>query len=204
MKIFASATFFLAVAVLTACSPPTPRTGMELARLRDIEEQRRERDVFVIETDLGRIVILPLEQAAPNTAREIKNLINRGFYDGLAFHYVEKSRLIQGGDVNSRDDDPANDGSGDPGFRLQPEISAPNLRGGVGIAHPPDETNQGNSQFYILLQDMPNLNGRYTIFGSVVEGLDVAEKISELEADENGHPKRRVEITKVIVERRFI
>jgi len=198
------AAFYVAIGVLAACSPPSPRTGMELARLREVEEKRRERDVFVIETDLGKIVILPLDEVAKNTAREIKNLINRGFYDGLAFHYVEKDRMIQGGDINSRDDDPANDGTGDPGFKLQPEIAAPNLRGGVGIAHPPDEPQEGNSQFYILLQDAPNLNGRYTIFGSVVEGLDVVQKISEAEADQNGHPRRRIEMKKVYVERRFL
>jgi len=116
-----------------SCGQAPPRRGMELAQIRDIEAQKRNRDVIVIDTDFGKIVILPLKEAAKNHVREISNLIKRGFYDGLAFHYVEPGKLIQGGDINSRDDDPTNDGAGDPGFTIKPEMNAPNLIGSVGL-----------------------------------------------------------------------
>jgi len=187
-----------------SCGQTPPRRGVELAQIRDVEAQRRNRDVFVIETDFGKIVILPLKEAAERHVREITNMINRGFYDGLAFHYVEPGKLIQGGDVNSRDDDPSNDGAGDPGFTISPEINAPNLIGSVGLAHPPGEPEKGNSQFYILLRDMPELNGRYTVFGTVVEGMSVVEKISKVPTDDEGHPLKKVVMKRVYIEERFI
>ncbi|OGG05445.1 MAG: hypothetical protein A3F83_07860 [Candidatus Glassbacteria bacterium RIFCSPLOWO2_12_FULL_58_11] len=177
---------------------------MELANFRDYEAQKRDRDVFVIDTDYGEIVILPLAEAAKNHVRKFTDQINLGFYDGLAFHHIEPGKLIQGGDVNSRDDDPSNDGSGDPGYFLDPEIKLPNLRGSVGLAHPPGETTKGNSQFYILLADEPNLNGRYTVFGTVVQGLDVVDKISRLPAGEHGQPLKKVVMKRVYIEKRFV
>ena len=196
--------FALLLIFLFSCGQPPPRTGMQLAQIRDYEQQKKEREVWIFETDYGEITILPFPQAAPNTVRQIKNIIGRGFYDGLTFHYVEPNGMIQGGDVNSRDDDPTNDGIGDPGFTVPPEFNAPNMAGSVGLAHPPDEPNKGNSQFYILLQDRPQLNGRFTVFGVVVEGMDVVRKISRVETDENGQPRKRVEIKRAYIEERYV
>ncbi len=194
----------LLLLLASACDQPRPRSGMELAQLREMEAGKKERDVVVIDTDLGEIVLLVGAPVAKNTTRQFLNLIEQGFYNGLAFHYVEAGAMIQGGDLNSRDDDPTNDGAGDPGFTMELEAGAPNLKGSIGIAHPPDQPGQGNSQFYILLRDMPELNGRYTVFGTVVEGLEVVEQISQLPADERGHPRRRVEIRQVRTEKRVL
>jgi cyclophilin family peptidyl-prolyl cis-trans isomerase len=196
------AVFLLALVV--SCGQPPPRTGTQLSQIRDYEQQKKEREVWVFETDYGDIVILPLPQAAPQTTRSMKNNIGRGFYDGLTFHHVERDGMIQGGDVNSRDDDPSNDGAGDPGFTVPPEFNAPNLAGSVGLAHPPDEPDKGNSQFYILLQDRPQLNGRFTVFGVVVEGMDVVREISRVEADENGMPRKKVKINRAYTEDRYV
>ena len=187
-----------------SCGQTPPRRGMELAQIREMEAQKRNRDVIVIETDFGKIAILPLKEAAEKHVREIGNLIKRGFYDGLAFHYVEPGKLIQGGDVNSRDDDPTNDGAGDPGFSIQPEINASHFIGSVGLAHPPGEPDKGNSQFYILLRNMPELDGRYTVFGTVVEGMSVVKKISEVPTDAEGRPLEKVIMKRVYLEERFV
>lgn len=187
-----------------SCGQAPPRRGIELAQIRDIEAQKRDRDVIVIDTDFGKIVILPLKEAAKNHVREISNLIKRGFYDGLAFHYVEPGKLIQGGDINSRDDDPTNDGAGDPGFTIKPEINAPNFFGNVGLAHPPGEPEKGNSQFYILLKDMHELNGRYTVFGTVVDGMSVVKKISEVPTDAEGRPLEKVIMKRIYIKERFV
>jgi len=187
-----------------SCGQAPPRRGIELAQIRDIEAQKRDRDVIVIDTDFGKIVILPLKEAAKNHVREISNLIKRGFYDGLAFHYVEPGKLIQGGDINSRDDDPTNDGAGDPGFTIKPEINAPNFAGNVGLAHPPGEPEKGNSQFYILLKDMHELNGRYTVFGTVVDGMSVVKKISEVPTDAEGRPLEKVIMKRIYIKERFV
>ncbi|MEA1997412.1 MAG: peptidylprolyl isomerase [Gemmatimonadota bacterium] len=192
-----------ALSFCPGCRETPPRSGMQMAQIRDHEAQKKERDVIVIETDLGDIVILPATPAK-KTIRKIKELVDQGFYNGLTFHYVEQGSMIQGGDMNTRDDDPTNDGAGDPGFILEAEEGAPNMMGGVGLAHPPGEPNAGNSQFYILLKDRPELNGRYTVFGFVVEGLDVVNKISRVQSDENGRPLENVRMKQVYVEKRFV
>jgi cyclophilin family peptidyl-prolyl cis-trans isomerase len=198
---------FSAVSLLlaaTACQEPPARSGMQLAALRDYEAQKRNRNVVVIETNLGEIVLMLMPDAAKNTCRVFGDNVNRGFYDGLAFHYVSPDDMIQGGDINSRDDDPSNDGAGDPGFSVPLEIGARNMRGFVGLAHPEGEQDKGNSQFYILLQNKPELDGRYSVFAQVVEGMNVVEKISRLPAGPDGQPREKVVMKKVYNTERFI
>ena len=187
-----------------SCREKPSRTGMQLAALRDYEAQKRNRNVIVIDTDYGEIVILLMTEAAKNTCREFTNLVQRGYYDGLAFHYVSPGDMIQGGDINSRDDDPSNDGAGDPGFTIPLEANLQNVRGSVGLAHPVNEPDQGNSQFYILLNNKPELDGRYTVFAQVVEGLNVVDNISRVEAGADGHPAKKVTIKRIFIEERFI
>ncbi len=196
--------FVLLAAAIASCGQPPPNTGMQLAQTRDYEQQKSEREVWVFKTNMGEFMILPLPQAAPNTVRQIKNLIQRGFYDGLAFHHIEPDGMIQGGDVNSRDDDPSNDGMGDPGFTVAPEFNAPCMTSSVGLAHPPGEPDKANSQFFILLEDRPQLNGRFTVFGVVVEGMDVVRKISRVSTDDTGYPAKRVEIERVYIDERYV
>ncbi|HUU29092.1 MAG TPA: peptidylprolyl isomerase [archaeon] len=175
-----------------------------MAQKRDYEAQKKEREVVVIDTDFGKIVILPMIEPAKTTSRRFKESATQGFYDGLTFHYVEPGKMIQGGDINSKDDDPTNDGAGDPGFYLEPEPGARNIRGSVGLAHPPGEMDKGNTQFYILLTDMPSLDNRYTVFGIVVEGLDVVEKISRVPADDQGRPLKKVLMKRAYLENRIV
>ena len=194
----------LCVLPVFACKPPPARIGIELAVIRDIEEQKSERDVMVIDTDFGEIVILLKRKAARNHANKFKDLAKQGFFDGLAFHLIQPGLLIQGGDINSADDDPTNDGFGDPGFTLKAEISAPHIPGSVGLAHPENDPDGGNSHFYICLTQMPKLDGRYTVFGQVVEGIDTIKKISQVPVDENGRPLKKVVMKRVYMDRRVV
>lgn len=194
----------LCVLPVFACKPPPARTGIELAIIRDIEERKSERDVMVIDTDFGEIVIILNRKAARNHANKFKDLADRGFFDGLTFHLIQPGLLIQGGDINSADDDPTNDGFGDPGFILKAEISAPHFPGSVGLAHPENDPDGGNSQFYICLTPMPKLDGRYTVFGQVVEGMDTVKKISQVPVDENGQPLKKVVMERVYMDRRVV
>ncbi|MCE5272985.1 peptidylprolyl isomerase [bacterium] len=201
---------FLILSALTvllaagACQEPPPHNGMQLAALRDFEAQKHNRNVVVIETEYGEIVLVLMSNAAKTTARTFSDNVTRGFYDGLSFHYVAADDMIQGGDINSRDDDQSDDGAGDPGFSVPLEQGGRNLRGFVGLAHPAGEPDKGNSQFYILLRSKPELDGRYTVFGQVVDGLDVVQKISELPADADGHPLKKVVMKRVYVTERFL
>lgn len=194
----------LSILLVASCQQPPPRTGTELALLRKVEQETKEREVMVIDTDYGEIVIVMMKDAAKNHCVKFKDLADTGFFDGLKFHYLKPGKLIQGGDINSRDDDPSDDGTGDPGFTLQAEIKARHVVGSVGLAHPPDEPNTGNSQFYICLSEMPELDGRYTVFGQVVLGLGPLRQISQVPVDENGHLLEPVVMNTVRVERRVV
>ncbi|HPF36390.1 MAG TPA: peptidylprolyl isomerase, partial [Candidatus Krumholzibacteria bacterium] len=118
------------------------------------------RGAFVIELD-GRL--------APNTCATLVRLTEQGFYDGLTFHRVVPDFVIQGGD-------PEGTGWGGPGFSLRSEWSdAPFRRGTVGIAHSGKDT--GGCQFFVCHSDQPHLNGRYTMCGRVVEGMEIVDAV---------------------------
>jgi cyclophilin family peptidyl-prolyl cis-trans isomerase len=141
----------------------------------------------------GRIVIELYPNVAPKMVERFKTLVREGFYNGTTFHRVEPN-VIQGGDPNSKDNDPANDGGGDSPYPdLPAEFSdIPYEAGVVGAARTPDPTafggrpalseedavNTANCQFYIALRRVPHWDAQYTVFGKVVEGLSNAEAIA--------------------------
>ena len=132
--------------------------------------------VATIATDKGDIIIELNVQKAPKTVENFVKLARKGFYDGLTFHRVEPGLLIQGGD-------PQGDGTGGPGYDLPAEISdLKHLPGTVAMARKGDQVNperrSSGSQFYICLTALSTLDGQYTIFGQVVQGLDVAGQIA--------------------------
>ena len=122
-------------------------------------------------TDRGDFVIALDGQTAPNTCATFLALVRDGLYDGLSFHRVVPDFVIQGGD-------PAGTGWGGPGFTIRSEWSrATYERGTVGIAHSGKDT--GGSQFFVALSPQPHLDGRYTVFGKVVAGLEVVESVQQ-------------------------
>ncbi|MCL6472425.1 MAG: peptidylprolyl isomerase [Firmicutes bacterium] len=132
----------------------------------------------VIETNKGRIVFQLFSHKAPNTVKNFIKLANSGFFNGIKWHRYEPGFVIQGGDPNSRDNDPSNDGFGGPGYTIKAEINdAPHLRGTVAMAHNAKSIDSAGSQFYICLSDQPRLDGQYTVFGQVTEGMDVVDQI---------------------------
>lgn len=134
----------------------------------------------VLETDKGTMVIRLLPDVAPKTVANFEKLINTGFYYKTKFHRVMPGKMIQGGDPNTKDNDPYNDGQGNTGETIPAEFSSRKFdRGAVAMAHLEGDPNSGSSQFFVVLQRVPNWDGQYTIFGEVTEGLDVAEKISK-------------------------
>jgi len=125
----------------------------------------------VIETDKGKIVFEVYLLDTPITAGNFLMLVKKGFYDGLIFHRVEPNYVVQGGD-------PEGTGYGGPDYTIPDEPSPyKHLRGSVGMAKTPDPNSAG-SQFYICLADLPKLDGKYTVFAKVIEGMDVVDKIA--------------------------
>jgi cyclophilin family peptidyl-prolyl cis-trans isomerase len=128
----------------------------------------------------GRIVIELYPNVAPKMVERFKRLVGEGFYDGTAFHRINpRAGVVQGGDPNSKDEDPANDGlGGSPYGALPAEFSdIPFDRGIVGAARGQD-VNSANSQFYLTLRRVPGWDAQYTVFGKVIEGMSNADAIA--------------------------
>jgi peptidyl-prolyl cis-trans isomerase B (cyclophilin B) len=151
----------------------------------------------IIETNQGKIEFNLLPDIAPETVRNFKKLANSGFYDGTLFHRIIPGFMIQGGDPNTKQPDKSKWGQGGPGYSLKAEFnSRSHLRGIVSMARATDPDSAG-SQFFIVTTDSTFLNGQYTVFGEVIEGIDVAEKIVNLQRDENDCPLQEVKMNHV-------
>jgi cyclophilin family peptidyl-prolyl cis-trans isomerase len=134
----------------------------------------------VIETDFGRVVIELYPNIAPQMVARFKKLAGEGFYNGTAIHRIDPDLgIIQGGDPNSKDNNPANDGMGSsPEPNVPAEFSDIEYeRGTVGAARSQAE-DSANCQFYITLKRQPAFDRRYTVFGRVIEGIGNADIIS--------------------------
>ena len=160
----------------------------------------REEAVLVIR-DLGEIRVELLADKAPKTVEHFKKLVASGFFDGTTFHRVIPDFMIQGGDPNTRDRDPRNDGKGGPGHNIPDEPSdVSHTRGVVSIANR-GRPNTGGSQFFIVVSNSPHLDGKYSAFGRVTAGMEIADKIASSPRDEYGRygpPDRPLE--NVVVE----
>ena len=134
----------------------------------------------------GTIQIELLPELAPATVAHVMDLAKDGYYDGTTFHRVIPGFMIQGGDPNSRDRDPNNDGNGNPSMRIADEFGdAPFVRGVVGMGNLGRAGTTG-SQFFIMQADHPSLDGRYTVIGRVVSGIEVVDAVTQVSTDRIG------------------
>jgi len=153
-------------------------------------------EVAVLRLPQGEIAWRFLPHDAPEHVAYVKSLIARGFYDGTTLHRVIPQFVVQGGDPNSRNDDRSDDGDGEADRRLKAEFSE-HLHyrpGTVGMARDADP-DSGSCQFFIALENLPRLDGRYTIFAEVIEGLEVARRAAAVPRDLNDNPLQRVPVT---------
>jgi len=148
---------------------------------------------IVIQTRVGEIEIELYQDVAPKHVQNFLKLVDQRYYVGTTFHRVIPGNLIQGGDPLTKDADRGNDGTGGPGHTIESEIKALHKRGSVASARLPDQVNprkrSSGSQFYICLKDFPALDqGGYTVFGQVIRGMEVVEKIAVVPADNADNP----------------
>ncbi|HID96919.1 MAG TPA: peptidylprolyl isomerase [Thermodesulfobacteriaceae bacterium] len=148
----------------------------------------------VIETKYGNMKIRFFPEVAPNHIENFIRLAEQGFYDGTTFHRVIPGFMIQGGDPNSKSSDRSRHGTGGPGYTVKAEFSdKPHKRGTVSMARAADPDSAG-SQFFICVADAGFLDRQYTVFGEVVSGMDMADKIVRLPRDRMDNPVERVEM----------
>lgn len=150
-----------------------------------------------IETGFGNVVFRLLPDIAPETVRNFMKLAQSGFYDGTLFHRVIPGFMIQGGDPNTKYPDKGRWGMGGPGYTIKAEFnSRSHLRGIVSMARATDPDSAG-SQFFIVTTDNTFLDRQYTVFGEVIEGMNIADKIVNLSRDKNDCPLEEVKMYKV-------
>jgi peptidyl-prolyl cis-trans isomerase B (cyclophilin B) len=176
----------LAAAVLAGCTP---------------NEEQAELEV----DGYGTIRLRFFPEQAPRHVENFKKLAREGFYDGTSFHRVSPGFMIQGGDPNSRDADPTNDGLGGPGYSLPPEPSPlRHQEGTLSMAQGEGDASSG-SQFFIVLRNHDDwkaqLDDHYTVFGEVAQGLDVARKIAWVPKDDRNRPLQPVVLAHVRIVR---
>jgi peptidylprolyl isomerase len=149
-------------------------------------------DTLYMDLAFGRVVIQLRPDLAPNTVNQIKKLARAGFYDGVTFHRVIAGFMAQGGD-------PTGTGAGGSGHPLKAEFSnEPFVRGVVAMARTSDP-NSADSQFFIMLAAAPALDGKYTIFGKVVSGMQYVDELKKGDPNNNGKVTNPDKIVKMQV-----
>ncbi len=187
-----SATFLLASIGCAKQEKPavsdTSKATPEVAQTSKIDKSKIEApadqmpksdEVAIIDVQgFGRIVLGFFPEKAPKHVKNFIDLAKQGFFDGTTFHRVIPGFMIQGGDPNSKDDDPNNDGMGGPSTRVNAEFTdLKHLPGTLSMARSQDPNSAG-SQFFICHKAAAFLNGQYSVFGQVLAGMDVVDKIA--------------------------
>lgn len=152
-----------------------------------------------LHTKFGDITLKFFPEVAPNHVNNFIELAKKGFYNGTTFHRVVPGFVIQGGDPNSKKPDRSQHGMGGPGYSLKAEFNdRPHKRGTLSMARAAHPDSAG-SQFFICVADAPFLDGNYTVFGEVVKGIEVVDKIVSQQRDSRDNPLDRLEVTVEIV-----
>ena len=155
----------------------------------------------IIETKFGNIELKFFPEVAPNHVNNFIDLAKKGFYDGSTFHRVIPKFMIQGGDPNSKNPDRSRHGMGGPGYTVKAEFNdKPHKRGTLSMARASHPDSAG-SQFFICVADSFFLDKQYTVFGEVVSGIEVADKIVSQPRDKADNPLDRIEIKVKIAEK---
>ena len=157
------------------------------------------KEVAVIETTHGTIKLEFFEDKAPGHVKNFKDLANKNFYDGTTFHRVIPGFMIQGGDPNSKSDNRSSHGTGGPGHTVDAEFNDTKHERGVLSMARSQDPNSAGSQFFICVKDAFFLDGQYTAFGKVIEGMDVADKIVNEARDSNDNPEEKMEMKSVTI-----
>ncbi len=154
----------------------------------------------IIETKFGNIELKLFPDVAPGHVENFVKLAKSEFFDGTVFHRVIPGFMIQGGDPNSKGTDRSNHGTGGPGYSIKAEFNEkPHIRGALSMARSRDPDSAG-SQFFIVVKKSSFLDHQYTVFGEVVNGMDVADIIVSQERDARDNPIERIEMKIRVIE----
>jgi peptidyl-prolyl cis-trans isomerase B (cyclophilin B) len=162
----------------------------------------------VLHTSMGDLVVTFFPDKAPLHVKNFLGLAQKGFYDGTAFHRIIRNFMIQGGCPNTRAGATGMPGTGGPGTRVVAEFNdTPHTRGVLSMARSRDPNSAGSQFFVVHADHAPHLDGQYTAFGKVEDGLDVLDEIASVECSfgaggEKSTPRQRIELKSVSVRER--
>ncbi|MBI5588013.1 MAG: peptidylprolyl isomerase [Deltaproteobacteria bacterium] len=176
----------------------TPHNGAAAQGAKKVEEKKGTR--AIIETKYGEIEIKFFPDVAPGHVNNFVKLAKEGFYDGTIFHRVIPGFMIQGGDPNTKGPNQSMYGAGGPGYTIKAEFNEISHKRGVLSMARSNDPNSAGSQFFIVVKDSTFLDRQYTVFGEVVKGMEVADKIVNLPRNPRDLPNERVEMKVRIVE----
>ncbi len=154
----------------------------------------------VISTNLGDIHLEFFPEKAPNHVKNFLDLARQGFYDSTTFHRVIPGFMVQGGCPNTKPGAQGVPGTGGPGYHVDAEFNDTNHTRGVLSMARASDPNSAGCQFFIVHQDAPHLNGQYTAFGRVTQGLDVVDAIASQPRNKRDMPNERVEMQVKVIE----
>jgi peptidyl-prolyl cis-trans isomerase B (cyclophilin B) len=154
--------------------------------------------VAVIDTNFGRIILKFFPKLAPGHVKNFEKLAAKGFYDDTTFHRVIPGFMIQGGDPNTKPGAVGQPGTGGPGYTIPAEFSTMHHSRGILSMARSSDPNSAGSQFFITVADAGSLDNQYTIFGQVVQGMDVVDKIVNLPRDSSDMPTPKPAIMKKV------
>ncbi len=203
----------LAAGLLLACAAAAgavralaqePQSAPAAPRKGTMDQPTDKKEVAVVKTSLGTIVFEFLPDVAPKMVENFKELARSGFYNGTTFHRVIPGFMVQGGDPNSKDGDPNNDGGGNGPRRMPAEFTTKyhHERGIVSTARLGNDVNSASCQFFIMHRANYGLDNQYTIFGRVLSGLEVVDTIAAVPRGRNDRPIKNVVMESVTIETR--
>ena len=180
------------------------------------QTNNQKKEVAIISTEFGDMVVDFFEGNAPKHVESFKLHAENGYYNGTIFHRVIPGFMIQGGDPNTKGENNASYGTGGHAAKyygignqnesatwtLPAEFNSIKHREGILSMARANNPNSGGSQFFICAAEAPHLNGKYTVFGQVIEGIEIVDQIVNLPRDARDNPNRRIEM-KVRIEKRI-
>ena len=187
----------------------TEQSAQETKQPEQVDQDKQQKDVAIITTDFGDMVVEFFEGVAPKHVESFKLHAQNGYYNGTLFHRVIPGFMIQGGDPNTKTDNKASYGTGGHAakyfgvgnesepitWNVPAEFNDINHSRGILSMARANDPNSGGSQFFICAADAPHLNGKYTVFGQLIKGDQVLEQIVNLPRDARDNPTRRVEMS---------
>lgn len=165
-------------------------------------KRKKFESLVKISTSYGEMVFI-LHDNTPKHKENFLKLVREGYYDSTTFHRVIKDFMIQGGDPNSKNNNPADDGQGGPGYTIEAEIlpEYKHIKGALAAARKGDMVNpkreSSGSQFYIVHNEKgtPHLDGQYTVFGIIIKGMEVVDAIANVETGAMNRPMKDITMT---------